>query len=168
VGITVKGIYEKLHLADAFGFALDGGLLFPLPGLKELFRAGIAVRNVGSMGVLENERPDLPWSVAAGISLATPIELGRWRISAGGDVWKPADDWTQLRIGAEAAWDIMRLRIGTRQGKGWGTISAGIGLTLPGWSLNYAYIYDPDPARHFLGATQRLGVSIPLQKGTGN
>lgn len=167
LGVTVKGIYEKLHLADAFGIAADAGIQLPLPVLSGLFRAGIAVRNVGSMGTLENERPELPWSMAAGIALARPLDWGEWSISAGGDVWKPADDWTQLRVGLEAAWDVLRFRAGTRQGKGWGTISAGIGIVMPGWSLDYAYIYDPDPGRHFLGATQKLGVSIPLRKGTG-
>lgn len=167
LGVTVKGIYEKLHLADAFGIAADVGVQLPLPVLNGLFRAGIAIRNVGSMGALENERLELPWSMAIGIALAKPVEWGNWIISAGGDVWKPTDDWTQLRVGLEAAWDVLKFRAGTRQGKGWGTISAGIGIVMPGWSLNYAYIYDPDPSRHFLGTTQKLGVSIPLRKGTG-
>ena len=36
LGVTVKGIYEKLHLADAFGIAADVGIQMPLPVLNLL------------------------------------------------------------------------------------------------------------------------------------
>lgn len=162
LGIAVKGIYEKLHMDDAFGIAADAGIQLPLPVFGGLLRVGVAVRNLGSMGTMEHERPRLPWSLAAGIALDRPLRWKGWTFSAGGDVWKPADDWTQLRLGIEAAWDVLRLRMGTRQGKGWGTMSAGVGFALSGWCLDYAYIYDPDPVRQFLGSTQRIGVSLEL------
>ena len=162
IGFSVKGIYEKLHLTDAFGAAVDAGIQLPLPLLGGLLKTGMAVRNLGSMGTLEQERPRLPWSVAAGIALARPLQWGGWTFSAGGDAWKPADDWTQLRVGVEAGWDVLKLRAGTRRGRGWGTLSAGIGIALSDWRLDYAYIYDPDPVRQFLGNTQRVGISLIL------
>lgn len=167
IGFALKGIYEKLHYADAFGIALDAGIQIPLPG--NLLTGGAAVRNLGRMGVLDHERLKLPGSVAIGIAFARPVELGSWRFTAGADVWKPADDWTQLRVGLEASHDPLRLRLGTRQGTGWRTISAGFGLALGGWRFDYAYIYDPDPDRRFTGSIQRLGIQIFLadRNGTG-
>jgi hypothetical protein len=121
------------------------------------------------MGVLDTKRLELSSSRAIGIALARPVELGSWRFTAGADVWKPADDWTQLRVGLEASHDPLRLRLGTRQGTGWRTISAGFGLALGGWRFDYAYIYDPDPDRRFTGSIQRLGIQIFLadRNGTG-
>ncbi len=162
IGVAVKGIYEKLHLADAFGAAVDVGVQVPLPVWEGRLQAGMAVRNLGSMGALGQERPRLPWSMAVGVALARPLQWGEWSLDAGGDVWKPADDWAQFRLGVEAAWDVLRLRLGTRQGEGWSTVSAGIGFALSSWRLDYAYTYDPDPARQFLGGRQRLGVSLEL------
>lgn len=160
IGLTVKGIYEKLHYADAFGAAIDAGVQIPLPG--GFLVLGAAVRNLGRMGVLDIKRLKLSSSRAIGIALARPVELGSWRFAAGADVWKPTDDWTQLRAGLEASHDLLRLRLGTRQGTGWRTISAGFGLALGGWRFDYAYIYDPDPDRRFTGSIQRLGIQIFL------
>jgi len=158
IGFALKGVYEKLHYADAFGFALDAGVQIPLPG--DLLTGGVSVRNLGRMGILDQVRLELPWSVAVGAALARPLELGSWLFTAGADVWKPADDWTQLRVGVEASHDLLRLRLGTRQGTGWRTLSAGFGLAMGGWRFDYAYVYDPDPDRRSAGNVQRLGIQI--------
>lgn len=160
VGLTVKGIYEKLHHADAFGAALDAGVQVPLPVLDNMFQVALAVRNLGRMGELEVEKLDLPWSMAAGVALARPVEIKGWSFMAGWDVWKPVDDWAQFRAGFEAVRDMLHLRIGTRLGKGWRTVSAGIGLAYRGMRLDYAYVYDPDPSRRYLELIQRLGITL--------
>jgi len=160
IGFAVKSVYEKLHYADAWGVALDAGIQLPLPG--DLLRIGASVRNLGRMGVLDQVRLELPWSVAIGAALIEPVEAGSWQFSAGADLWKPADDWTQLRLGVEASSDPLRLRVGTRQGRGWKTISAGLGIVFGGWQFDYAYVYDPDPDRRFAGSIQRLGIQIQL------
>ncbi|MFC1530483.1 hypothetical protein ACFL6R_07200 [Gemmatimonadota bacterium] len=160
IGFAIKGIYEKLHYTDAWGVAIDAGIQLPLPG--DLLRVGASVRNLGRMGVLDQVRLQLPWSVAIGAALIEPLEVGSWWLSAGADFWKPADDWAQLRLGVEASSDPLRLRIGTRQGRGWKTISAGLGIVFGGWQFDYAYVYDPDPDRRFIGSIQRLGIQIQL------
>jgi len=160
VGFSVKGVYEKLHYADAWGVAFDGGIQLPLPG--DLLRMGASVRNLGRMGVLDQERLEIPWSMAIGVALIEPVEMGSWQLSVGVDLWKPADDWTQMRLGVEASTDPLRLRVGTRQGRGWQTISAGLGIVFGSWQFDYAYVYDPDPDRRFLGTIQRLGIQIQL------
>ncbi|MFC1499715.1 hypothetical protein ACFL6T_01705 [Candidatus Zixiibacteriota bacterium] len=165
IGLTVKGIYEKLHYADAFGAACDAGVQIPLPG--GFLMAGAAVRNLGRMGVLDTRRLVLSSSKAIGLALARPVLLGTWSINAGADIWKPEDDWTQLRVGVEASHDPLRLRLGTRQGKGWRTLSAGLGLALDGWRFDYSYVYDPDPDRRFTGNIQRLGIQIFLDERKG-
>jgi hypothetical protein len=121
------------------------------------------------MGVLDRERLKLPSSAAVGLALAQPVPVGTWRLDAGADLWKPADDWTQLRVGLEASRNPLRLRVGTRQGKGWKTVSAGFGILLGSWQFDYAYVYDPDPDRRFAGSIQRLGVQINFtgRNGTG-
>ncbi len=167
VGIAVKGLYEKLYHADAFGAALDVGGQFPLPVAGGLLRGGIAVRNVGRMGRLEEERLELPWSIAGGVALTRPVELGRVAVQAGADLWKPSDDWALLRLGIEARLDPLILRLGTRQGRGWNVVTAGLGLRFGIWTLDYSYEYDPDANRHFLGTVQRLGLAVDLQPRGG-
>ncbi len=164
-GVTVKGIYEKLDIADAAGLALDLGVQAPFPVWGDRLRAGIAVRNLGSMGRLQQESLDLPWSAGGGVSLSEPIPFGNWWLLAGVDYWKPADDWAQVRIGAEVGMDVLRLRAGFRYGKGWNTFSSGLGLVLQGWRLDYAYVFDPDINRRALGNIQRLGITIDLNGG---
>ncbi len=167
VGVGVKLLYEKLDLSDAFGMALDVGLQAPIPHLEWL-RAGVAVRNLGRMGAFETERPRLPWSMAAGLALAAPLHLGEWGITAGFDLWRPADDFTQLRFGVEAAFQALRLRAGHRLGRGWNTFSTGAGFTSGPWRLDYAYTFDPDADRRALGTIQRLGLSLELGGGEGH
>lgn len=166
VGITVKGLYEKLDTSDAFGAALDAGLQMPLPLWGGRVQAGLAVRNVGRTSRLGTESLTLPWSVAAGLALSRPIPIGEWRLLGAFDVWRPVDDWTQLRGGIEAVYDVLHLRLGGRTGKDRRALSAGLGLRMQGWRLDYSYTYDTDPDRRFLGNLQRLGVTLDLS-GTG-
>jgi hypothetical protein len=164
VGMGVKLLYEKLDLSDAFGAALDAGLQARLPRLEWL-RAGVAVRNLGRLGAFETERPRLPWSVAAGIAVAEPRRIGEWGFTAGFDIWRPADDYTQLRLGVEGAFQALRLRAGHRRGRGWNTFSAGAGFAAGRWRIDYAYTFDPDADRRALGAVQKLGLSMELGSG---
>jgi hypothetical protein len=166
-GLGVKLLYEKLDLADAFGVALDAGVQVVLPRLSWL-RAGLAVRNIGRMGAFETERPRLPWTSAFGLALTEPYRLGTWSLRAGFDLWRPADDWTQLRLGVEAAHQALRLRLGHRLGEGWNTLSAGAGFVHRSWRLDYAYTFDPDADRRALGAIQRLGLTLDLGGGPGS
>jgi hypothetical protein len=165
VGITLKGLYEKLDVSDAAGLAFDIGIQAPLSFWSERLTAGFAVRNLGSMGELDQETLTLPWSVAGGLALTEPISWGTWYFRGGVDYWKPADDWAQVRLGIEAARDLLRLRAGYRYGRGWNTFSAGLGLAMRGWQLDYAYVFDPDLNRRALGNVQRLGVSLDLGGG---
>jgi len=163
IGISVRGLYEKLYRYDAFGAALDAGLQLPLPGSEGLLRAGLAVRNLGRMGRLDQERLQLPWSVAGGIALARPLTFGSVTVRAGADLWKPSDDWAQFRFGVQARSSPLIFRAGTRQGKNWHIVTAGLGLCFGAWTIDYSYEYDPDTNRHFLGSIQRLGLVVNLQ-----
>ena len=161
-GLTVKALHTRLDFANASGMAVDGGLHLPLPLWEERLQVGLAVRNIGHIGALEQEPLKLPRSFAAGVALAEPLARGPWLWRAGMDVWNPVDDFTQVRLGAEAARDMLRLRAGFRAGRGHRTLSAGVGLVLGGWRFDYAYVYDTDPDRSYLGALQRLGIMLDL------
>ncbi len=166
-GVALKGVYEKLDVFDAAGAAMDAGLQVPLPVWEGRLQLGLAVRNVGRVGRLGSERLELPWSRALGVALARPLEVAGWRLLGGADLWKPAGDWSQVRAGVEARRDVLTLRAGLRVGEGWRTLSAGVGLDLGGWELDYAYVYDGDPDRRFLGNLQRLGLRVGLGTGGG-
>ncbi|MFO7768663.1 MAG: hypothetical protein R6W82_06885 [bacterium] len=167
VGAAVKGVYEKLDVYDAAGAAVDGGLQVPLPVWGDRLQFGLAIRNVGRVGRLGSERLRLPWSRAVGVALARPLSAGRWELLGGADIWKPSGDWTQFRAGIEARREVLSLRAGLRLGEGWRTVSAGIGLDLGGYELDYAYVYDGDPDRRFLGNLQRIGLRVRLGGGRG-
>ena len=166
-GVTVRGLYEKLDVFDAAGAALDAGVLLPLPVWGERLQVGLSVRNLGSVGRLETEKLELPWSRALGVAFARPVAVAGWRVLAGADIWKPRGDWSQLRAGLEARKELLSLRTGLRVGEGWRTLSAGIGLDLGSWELDYAYVYDEDPDRRFLGNLQRVGLRVHLGSGDG-
>jgi|GEM_PF-1489374 len=163
VGLILRGLYEKLYEYDAFGIGCDAGLQLPVPGTDGLLRAGVAVKNVGRMGRLDTERLTLPWSVAGGVALNRPLRLGAVEIMAGADLWKPADDWAQVRVGVQARSAPLIFRLGTRQGRNWNVLTAGLGLSFGNWVIEYAYEYDPDVNRHFLGSVQHLGLAVDLQ-----
>jgi hypothetical protein len=151
-GINVHALYEKIHIEDASGWAMDLGLLFraPVDGLQGAF----VLRHLGSTNKMKAESILLPTEIRAGISYRLRDEF-----LASADVSFPNDYWTQVHLGLEyRIGELLSLRAGTQTGSEERTYSAGLGITRGMWRMDYAFVpFDFD-----LGNTHRVSLGLGL------
>ncbi len=93
LGVTAKGISEKLEEASATGYAFDFGTRYD----NGLVSIGLVAKNIGSGLKYEHEKEALPSKISAGIGLRTFD--GRLRLA--GDVDVPHDGFVSMHQGVE-------------------------------------------------------------------
>ncbi len=71
-GITAKFLQERIFDTSAFGYAFDFGIQTDV--LDEQLHLGAAVRNLGRMSTLENNRTPLPRLIQGGLSFL-PLQI---------------------------------------------------------------------------------------------
>ena len=152
VGVNVHALYEKIHIEDASGWAMDLGLLFraPVEGLQGAF----VLRHLGTTNKMKAESIHLPTEIRAGASYRF-----RDRLLASVDVSFPNDYWTRVHFGLEyRIGEFLALRAGTQTGSEERTYSAGLGITRGTWRMDYAFVpFDFD-----LGNTHRVSLGLGL------
>jgi hypothetical protein len=151
-GVNVHALYEKIHIEDASGWAMDLGLLFraPVDGLQGAF----VLRHLGKTNTMKAKSILLPTEIRAGISYRL-----RDGLLASGDVSFPNDSWTRVHLGLEyRIGELLSLRAGTQTGSEERTYSAGLGITRGMWRMDYAFVpFDFD-----LGNTHRVSLGLGL------
>jgi hypothetical protein len=158
LGGSLKALYEKIHLDDGWGWAVDAGILYdtPLDGLT----AGSSLRHLGPKMTLRDESFKLPAVVALGFSYRPAmLQFGGGDLLLGGDLSKPIDNRLRIHLGGE--WHLREL-VALRTGYGIGYdergLSAGLGLCHGRWTIDYAWVpYSSD-----LGDTHRISLGIDL------
>ena len=157
LGLTLKFLYEKMHVYSTSGFALDLGLRAS-PWIENL-SLGAAVQNIGKMGALRDEDIPLPFTVKAGLAYTVEAHPFDGHLLLTADVNKASDYGTTFHTGLEYS---LNRRIALRGGHQWGrderSFSAGIGLAFNMYRLDYAYT----PFDYDLGDTHRLTFGISL------
>lgn len=157
LGLTLKGLYDRLTRRTGTGACADIGILYRLTPRLNL---GLTGQNLGPAMRYGDESYPLPAALRAGVGYALP----RLRLAL--DASAPIDNYPSLHLGAE--YDLSRLlalRGGARLGPhDWQTLSwtslftAGAGLNLDRLHLDYALVpYGP------LGLTHRLGLRFDFQ-----
>lgn len=153
VGLTVKMLYEKIFIDEAFGIAADFGIQWEI--WEEGLRAGGVIQNVGSTGKLDEESIDLP--VTARVGLAYPTAIGEGRFTGVVDLVKEKDFPVHLHGGIEAGYrGILFVRAGYQTGYETRGVTGGIGFAWKGYRLDYAYM----PVGGGFGDSHRLSVGI--------
>ena len=157
VGITAKGITEKLDDSQAQGYAVDLGARYN----SGLFSVGIAAKNLGSGLKYDYETSPLPTKFTAGIGLSA--YEGRLRFAS--DINVPRNGIMSLHQGIEYLYlNTIFLRSGyihnlsdadgnsERNG-----LVYGFGLKINSGSVDYSYVPSGD-----FGGIHRIDFSIKL------
>jgi hypothetical protein len=151
-GIAVKGLYDDLIEQTGTGVCADLGVLYrPLANVG----IGLTGRNLGWGMKYGTENIPLPMAVRLGFSYENP----KFRILL--DANAPVDNRPDLHVGGEyLANNILSVRAGYRLGpQDWRSLSllsgitAGLGLNLSIFSLDYAFVPYGQ-----LGFTHRLAL----------
>ena len=159
VGVTGKYIQETLADVSAHAYAMDAGLLYS-PGKSfggnwEGFKAGLAVKNLGSSLKFDQDSFDLPRSLTAGLSW-TGVWLGE-TLTVAADGEQPNDGKQTVGAGVElSTLQLLVLRAGyTSKGDLGSGLRLGAGLRFRTVQVDYAFSSEGD-----LGQTNRFGVTF--------
>jgi len=154
LGVTLKGLTEKIHIESAFGIACDFGMQFEL--VKEKLRLGAVIQNIGRSGKLNKERIELPSILRLGICY-TDILMGvQYRLLLDGVVEK---DIVHLHSGGEFVFNnIIFIRGGYQSGYEVKGVTAGLGIVWNNIGIDYGYM----PIQRGLGDSHRLTCRFKL------
>ncbi len=154
LGSQLKFIRQSISRAAASGWAIDLGLLHALHANLQL---GVALLNAGRMNELDQVSTPLPTEGRAGL-----VYNGFPGLLIGVEAQKARASDLSLHLGGQyRASEHLALRLGyqTTENR---RFSAGFGLNVGTWTLDYAYI----PFRSGLGEAHRLSLLLSPSKNT--
>jgi hypothetical protein len=161
-GVNLKYIFEKIHVDDASGYAVDFGVSsqpFADGDLKDL-RFGAALANLGSMSELSSAETTLPLLLRYGAGYAIPVRALKSAINVEvGGVSLLEESTTHANIGVEFDYiDMVFLRLGYRSGFDDKDISFGAGARYSSLRFDYAFV----PHNDSFGNAHTIALSIML------
>ncbi|NLO43684.1 MAG: hypothetical protein GX106_01795, partial [Candidatus Cloacimonetes bacterium] len=122
--------------ASALALSSDLGISY-LPAIKDS-KLSFAVRNLGFSGKMENERISMPLSFELDFSKGLEIKDQYLNLEAA--LVKPMDDYILYSLGAELELiDMFVLRSGYRLNGDWQGITAGLGLNISNFEIDYGF-----------------------------
>ena len=138
-GATVKYLYQKIYSATGSGLAGDAGIRYTPAG--RAYSAGLVIRNIGSMGALDTEKPTLPALMRAGA--AYRIEFDSRIVEISGDYEVIFDGDNHTYVGADYS-HKGRFHIGAGYVSGYdsGRATFGGGMRIRGYAVDYAWLPD--------------------------
>ena len=152
-GAALKMIRQSIHTESAIGAALDFGFLYRM---GDHLRAGGSVRNLGVMNPLAEDPTELPGQARLGFAcscLGKPFESPASRLALL-EVQRARGYGSSLHGGVE--WPLsatLAFRGGYQTGSR-RSLSAGFGLRVRSWRLDYAFV----PFASGLGQAHRLSL----------
>ncbi len=157
-GIAIKYLYEGIYVDNADGIGFDFGARYN--NLFPDFSMACALKNVGSMTKLKNEKTVLPAEFKLGGSYALPEYFPKFDFNAGVEFQKYLkDDNEHLNFGLETLYDKMfSIRLGymtNYEAKGF---CGGIGVTWHSVTFDYAFT----PYSYDLGDGHTFSLKIGL------
>jgi len=158
VGLSLKLLYEKIYLDDAWGWATDVGFLYhpPVEGLS----VGGSILTLGPKMKLRSEKFSLPTIYKLGLRYSPPLfHFQSGNLALAMDLSKPTDNQLRVHWGAELLLiERVALRSGYQMGYDEKGLSAGLGLRQGRLRIDYAFVpYSSD-----LGTTHRISLGIEL------
>ncbi|OGH61382.1 MAG: hypothetical protein A3G34_05190 [Candidatus Lindowbacteria bacterium RIFCSPLOWO2_12_FULL_62_27] len=153
VGLTGKYIRSDIESEQGDAWAVDAGLQFRL---LEAFSVGFAAQNFGTQIKFRQQKDELPLQYKAG--LAYHFMLRSWKARLGADMTAPVRNRMHYNAGLEVRpVDFAAIRVGydrrNRDLKEW--LTAGFGLQMDKWTLNYAYA-----PQGFFKSSHRIGFAV--------
>ncbi len=156
-GLTVKGLFEKVFVESARGFAVDLGVNYT--GLAENLVVGAVLQNFGSMGELVSEATKLPATIRVGSWYQMPGKVGPANFSLAADVVKPLEEDLRFHVGTEAQFSqSLFVRLGYALGYETRNFSAGLGLARSAFHFDYSLT----PFQNDFGTGHRFSLYIEI------
>lgn len=156
LGLSLKGLHERIFFYTATGWALDigGYYVTPVRGLS----VGAVVQNLGPKFRFEEHELRLPNTYRLGLGYNLPRPLFRGEVLFTADGVKSIDSPVRANLGLEYSYrGALKLRTGYRVRYDSQDIGLGVGFAFGPCSLDYAYVpyaYDLGSAHLFT-----LGIS---------
>jgi hypothetical protein len=155
MGLTLKLFYEKIYIEEALGFGGDIGFLWEIQ--KGGLRLGGVMQNIGKTDRLKTESIPLP--LVGKLGAAYPIQLFRNQCILAVDLVQEKDMPFHVHAGCEFNWqEMLCLRFGYQTGYETRRLTAGLGVALKGYRLDYSYM----PLLQGLGDSHRFSLGIDL------
>ena len=155
-GITVKYLYEKIFVDESNGWAIDGGILAPLP--VENLTLAVVARNWGSMNEMKNDAITLPSSVRLGLMYDPSLSFSAIKnilMTADYEFIKGAGNFGMAGI----EWMVLpqlRVQGGYQFGYAARSVCGGAGILWKQFSIDYGYA----PFGVSLGNTHRISLGL--------
>jgi hypothetical protein len=156
-GVAVKGLYSKLDVVSANGWAVDFGLRYhtKIPGLT----FGGAAQNLGPKMTFISEAFPLPAVGRVGADYQREVPALQGRMVGAFDLVKPTDGTAHPHAGAEYVYrDFASLRLGYKGGYKSQGLTFGAGLRTRGYHFDYSFT----DIRTDLGHGHRFSFSVDL------
>lgn len=155
-GVSIKGLYEKIFVDEAFGLGFDVGAIY---FLNNRLQVGCAILNVGPEMKLKEEKFSLPSVSKIGMIYETNESYLNGNIILGLDLVKLKDNDLKMHWGAEYAYrKSLFLRMGYQFGYDEKNISFGFGLKHKRYKIDYAFV----PFGSDLGDTHRISLEVKM------
>ncbi|MEW6607253.1 MAG: PorV/PorQ family protein [bacterium] len=153
IGMTIKGIVQKIEQEEASSFAIDIGQLYQTP--MEGLTLATVLQNVGPKIKFAVEGDSLPLT----LKLGSAYRFKEQPLAVTCDLTKPIDNNWKMNLGVELWFrNLVALRGGFNSQifKDFGTgITCGFGCNIKHYQVDYAFVpYDE------LGNTHRLAVTF--------
>ena len=153
VGMTIKLLYEKIYIEEAWGVGVDLGFLWHV--WADGLRIGGVLQNLGKTNALFEEDISLPMTVRLGLAYPLNTFGGQWIFVVDGI--KERGFPYHLHGGIEYGWrGRVFIRCGYQTGYEARDITGGIGVAWGGYRLDYSYM----PLGAGLGDSHRFTVGI--------
>ena len=155
LGLTLKGLHERLYVHTVSGWALDIGLLYPTE-LKGLL-LGAVVQNLGPGLTFKEEGFRLPVTYRLGLSYRPPLHIPGGKTLLAIDGVKSVDSVLRADLGLEYEYqELLKARIGYKLRYDTEGLTFGLGLGMGRKSIDYAYI----PYSYQLGSSHLITLSL--------
>jgi len=152
LGINAKYISEKIYIEHANGYMIDLGARYRLH--PRLFTA-MSFQNVGITTKMDEEKINIPKVLRLGAAYQLPFVFLQDKLHLVGDYMTDFDSNPHVNLGLEGQpFDVLTLRVGYQTGYEEKNISAGFGLTIGHFGVDYAYVPFRD-----LGQSHRFSLS---------
>jgi len=154
-GITVHGLFTKIHTESALGMSVDFGYIWQTPLQNTNVFANL--KNLGFTSKMKNERIDIPYSFEFGANYFKQMNSDM-KLNVEAKALKHEDnDDAKYNLGGQIAlYDILSLRAGYRINYDIESYTLGLGINWNRFDIDYSYIpidLDNLGDTHYIGLT---------------
>lgn len=154
IGANLKYVNEKIYIEDATGYMIDIGFRYHAP--VEGFYIGGALHNLGFTNEMVTEKIHLPRTLRIGGMYNMPLGRSSTIVLLAVDYVQVVEESSHISIGTEVSpVEVLSLRAGYQTGFAEKGMSAGFGLHVSRFAIDYAYV----PFGRNLGDSHRFSLT---------